>query len=63
MFKKNDDLRLCVNYRNFNSITIKSRHSLFFIIETFNRLNNVKCFMKIILKNDYYRIRIKRDDK
>ena len=63
MFKKNDDLRLCVNYQKFNSITMKNLHSLFFINETLNRLNDVKCFTKLNLKNVDHRIRIKRDDE
>ena len=28
IFKKNEELRLCVNYRNLNAITIKNRHSV-----------------------------------
>jgi len=59
MFKKNDKLRLCVNYRDLNAITIKNYHSLFLIIETLNRLNGSKCFIKLNLKNVYHRIRIK----
>jgi hypothetical protein len=63
VFKKNDDFKLCVNYKKFNAVTIKNRHFLFFIIETFNRLNDVKKFIKLNLKNVYHRIRIKRDNE
>ncbi len=59
MFKKNDKLRLCVNYRDLNAITIKNYYSLFLIIETLNRLNEYKYFIKLNLKNAYHRIRIK----
>ncbi len=59
MFKKNDELRLCVNYRDLNAITIKNHHLLFLIIKTLNRLNEFKCFIKLNLKNVYYRIRNK----
>jgi len=59
MFKKNNKLRLCVNYRDLNAITIKNRHLLSLIIKTLNRLNEFKCFIKLNLKNVYYRIRIK----
>jgi len=59
MFKKNNKLRLCINYRDLNAITIKNYYSLFLIIETLNRLNESKCFIKLNLKNVYYRIRIK----
>ena len=63
VFKKNDDLKLCVNYKKFNSVTVKNRHFLFFIIETFDRLNDVKRYIKFDLKNVYHRLRIKRDDE
>ena len=63
MFKKDERLRLCINYKNLNAIIIKNRHSLSFIIETLNRLCNIKRFMKLNLKNAYHRIRIKWDDE
>ena len=63
VFKKNKELYLYMNYRELNFITIKNRHSLLLIIETLNRLNDSKCFNKLNLKNIYYRIRIKRDNK
>ena len=61
--KKNDELRLCVNYKKLNAITIKNQHSLFLITKTLNRLNDVKKFIKLNLKNVYYRIRIKYNNK
>ena len=63
MFKKDEELRLCVNYKDLNAIIIKNRHLLLFIIKTLNRLCNVKRFTKLNLKNIYHRIRIKRDDE
>ncbi len=36
MLKKNDKLRLCVNYRDLNAITIKNYYLLFLIIKTLN---------------------------
>ena len=63
VFKKNRELCLCVNYRKLNAIIIKNRHSLSFIIETLNCLCEAKRFIKLNLKNAYYRIRIKRDDE
>ena len=63
MFKKDERLRLCVNYKNLNAIIIKNRHLLSFIIETLNRLCDVQRFTKLNLKNVYHRIRIKWDDE
>ena len=42
---------------------IKNRHLLFLIIKTLNRLYDVKIFIKLNLKNIYYKIRIKEDNE
>jgi hypothetical protein len=47
-------LKLCVNYRNFNKIIIKNRYLLLLINKILNRLNDVKFFIKLNLKNIYY---------
>ena len=55
IFKKNNSLRLCINYRDLNVIIIKNK--CFFLIEkTLNRLINVAYFIKLNLKNAYHRI-------
>ncbi len=59
--KKNDILRLCVDYRKLNDITIKNRYSLLNINEFQNRLSNVKIFTKIDLKWVYNLIRMKKE--
>ena len=63
MSKKNDELRLYIDYRNLNAIIIKNRYSLSLISETLNRLCESKIFIKLNLKNAYYRLRIKIDDE
>jgi hypothetical protein len=63
MLKSNKSLRLCVNYRNLNAITIKNRYFLSFIKKTLNYLISVAYFTKLNLKNTYYRIRIHQDNK
>jgi len=61
--KSDSSLRLCVDYRNLNIITIKNRYSLFLIEKTLDRLINAVYFTKLDFKNAYYRIRIRQDDK
>ncbi len=63
ILKKNDSLHLCINYRDLNKITVKNRHSLSLISETLDRLNKVKQFTKLNLKNIYHRFRIQREDE
>ena len=63
MPKKNNKLRFYVDYRDLNAIIIKNRYSLSLIFETLNRLCELKIFIKLNLKNAYYRFRIKIDDE
>jgi hypothetical protein len=57
--KSNKDLRFCVDYRALNKLTVKNRHALLLIDETIDRLSDAKIYIKLDLKNAYYRIRIK----
>ena len=63
VFKKDEKLRLCMNYKSLNAIIIKNRHLLSLITKTLNRLCEIKRFIELNLKDVYYRIRIKRDNK
>ncbi|TAQ83095.1 hypothetical protein B7494_g8581 [Chlorociboria aeruginascens] len=61
--KKNGKLRLCVDYRGLNAITVKNRYPLPLIGEMLDRLNGATVFSKLDLTNAYYRIRIKEGDE
>ena len=63
MSKKNNELRLYIDYRDLNVIIIKNRHFLSLIFETLNRLCGSKIFIKLNFKNAYYKLRIKIDDE
>ena len=63
ILKKDEELQLCVNYRELNQVIIKNRHSLSLISETLNRLSEVKYFIKLNLKNVYHQICIKKGDE
>ena len=63
IFKKNERLRLCVDYKDLNVVIVKNQHSLSLITKTLNRFNEFKRFTKFDFKNVYHRIRIKRDDE
>jgi hypothetical protein len=52
-----------VNYKDFNKITIKNRHSFFLIRKTLNRFNGTAIYTKLDFKNIYYKIRIKERDE
>jgi RNase H-like domain found in reverse transcriptase/Reverse transcriptase (RNA-dependent DNA polymerase)/Integrase zinc binding domain len=61
--KKGGGLRLCVDYRGLNQVTIKDRCPLPLISETLDRLQGCKFFTKLDLKDAYHRIRIKAGDE
>ena len=59
VFKKNEKLHLCVDYRKLNEIIIKNRYSLLNINELQNRLSRAKYFIKFDLRGAYNLIRMK----
>ena len=63
VFKKDEKLRLCVDYRKLNEITIKNRYSLSNIDELQNKLLGAKYFTKLDFKKAYNLIRMKAKEK
>jgi len=63
VLKLNNRLYLYVDYKDLNAITIKNRYLLSLIIKTLNCLYKAKRFIVLDLKNVYYCICIKRDNK
>ncbi len=63
-FKKSkNDLKLCVNYKELNVITIKNRYSISLINQLLNRFSDVKKFIKLNIQTTYNFIRIKKKDE
>ena len=61
--KKDGSLRLCVDYRALNKVTIKNRCPLPLISETLDRLRTAKYFTKLDLKGAYNLVRIAEGDE
>ena len=61
--KKDSSLRLCVDYRGLNTITVKNRYLLPLVTEIIDRVTGAQYFSKIDLKDAYYRLRIKEGDE
>ncbi len=61
--KLNESLRLCVNYRDLNEITVKNNYLLSLLSETLNRFAHARHFIKIDIRNVYHRIRIRKSDE
>jgi hypothetical protein len=60
--KKDGSLRLCVDFRALNKITIRNRYPLPRIHESFDRLGKARVFSKISLKSGYWKMRVEDDD-
>jgi hypothetical protein len=61
--KKDAILRLYINYRELNVVTILNRYLISLIFKILNRLKKAKIFTKINLYNIYYLIKIKEGHK
>jgi hypothetical protein len=60
--KKDNSLRLCVDYHPLNAVTIKNKYPLPRIDILFDQLAGAKVFSKIDLRSGYHQIKIKRCD-
>jgi len=60
--KKDGTLRLCIDYRQLNEVTIKNRYPLPRIDDLFDQLKGAKVFSKNDLRLGYYQMQIKGQD-
>ncbi|KAL8133603.1 hypothetical protein AgCh_008888 [Apium graveolens] len=60
--KKDGSMRLCIDYREWNKVTIKNRYPLPRIDDLFDQLKGAKCFSKIDLRLGYHQLKIKEED-
>jgi len=60
--KKDGSLRLCVDYRQLNKMTIKNKYPLPRIDDLMDQLHGSSVFSKIDLRSGYHQILVKADD-
>jgi len=60
--KKDASMRLCVDYRQLNKVTIKNRYPLPRIDDLMDKLVGAEVFSKIDLRSGYHQIRVNAED-
>ncbi|KAL8097604.1 hypothetical protein AgCh_030656 [Apium graveolens] len=60
--KKDGSMRLCIDYRELNKLTIKNRYPLPRIDDLFDQLKDAVYFSKIDLRTGYHQLKIKPED-
>jgi hypothetical protein len=60
--KRDGTIRLCVDYRKINEVTIKNKYPLPKIEDLFDQLNGAKVFSKIDLCTGYHQLKVRESN-
>ncbi|GKD18672.1 putative reverse transcriptase domain-containing protein, partial [Tanacetum coccineum] len=61
MKKKDGSFRMCINHRELNKLTVKTRYPLSRIDDLFDQLQGACHFSKIDLRSGYHQLRVHED--
>ncbi|GKB93646.1 putative reverse transcriptase domain-containing protein, partial [Tanacetum coccineum] len=62
MKKKDGSMRLCIDYKELNRVTIQNHYTLPRIDDLFNQLQGAKYFLKIDLRSGYHQLWARSED-
>ena len=60
--KKDGSLRMCIDYRGLNQVTVKNKYPLPHIEELFDQLQGARVFSKLDLRQGYYQLKIREEN-
>jgi hypothetical protein len=60
--KRDGTIRLCVDYRKLNEVTIKNKYPLPKIEDLFDQLSGARVFSKIDLRTGYHQLKVRESD-
>ena len=60
--KKNGTLRLFIDYRKLNRVTMKNKYHLPGIVDLFDQLKGAKYFSKVDLRIGYHQLRVREEE-
>ena len=60
--KKDGSMRLCMDYRQLNKVTVKNKYPLLRIDDLMDQLRSAVVFSKIDMRSGYHQIRVKKED-
>ena len=60
--KKDGSMRMCIDYREINRLTIKNKYPLPRIEDLLDQLKGAKVFSKIDLRSGYHQLKVETKD-
>ena len=61
--KYDGSLRMCIDYRALNKVTIKNKYPIPLVADLFDRLGKARYFSKLDLRSGYWQVRIAEGDE
>ena len=60
--KKDGSMRMCIDYRELNKLTLKNKYPLPRIDDLFDQLRGADVFSKMDLKSGYHQLKVRKED-